>query len=206
MSNSVLRSPDYREAVRLYAKRDYKGAFTRVEGLLRVTPDRADTAEDRVFLLRQKDICQAALSGKPNTSGSAPLAPPPAPRARVASNADCGPRALLIACERLQVKDTSLPALRRAAGTNKDGTTLDGLAQAARSVGLKAEGVQMDENALARLACPAVAWMDGNHYAAVLSVRGDAATVRDPNHLQEETLPLKSLLARSGGVLLTLSR
>lgn len=100
----------------------------------------------------------------------------------------------------------SLPALTRVAGTTPEGTTLAGLQKAAASLGLVAAGVQMDKDALANLSRPALAWVDGNHYLTVLRVKGDTATIHDPNQPQKEEVPLSDLLGRSGGVLLTLQR
>ena len=121
------------------------------------------------------------------------------------SQADCGPRALLLLCPQLGVH-TSLDTLRKQAGTTAAGTSLAGLAKAAQAVGLKARGVRVDKQALTQLSDPAVAWVDGNHYVALLSVEGQRATIHDPNQPQEEVLPVTRLLQRSGGVLLTLSR
>ena len=64
----------------------------------------------------------------------------------------------------------------------------------------------MDLPALERLSQPAIVWVDGNHYVALLSVEGQQATIHDPNQPNEEVLPVNKLLQRSGGVLLTLSR
>jgi ABC-type bacteriocin/lantibiotic exporter with double-glycine peptidase domain len=100
----------------------------------------------------------------------------------------------------------TLQELTRAAGTTPQGTTLAGLARAAKRHGLKASGVQMDLPALANLSSPAIAWMDGSHYVAVLRVNGDTATIHDPNKPGKEDLPLRDLLGRSGGILLTLQR
>lgn len=128
----------------------------------------------------------------------------PQQREENASPADCGPRALLLACHELDAP-TSVAVLTRAAGTTAAGTTLVGLQKAATSVGLKATGVQVDRDALAALSHPAIAWVDGSHYVAVLGVNGDTATIHDPNKERKENVPLSDLLGRSGGVLLTLA-
>ena len=99
-----------------------------------------------------------------------------------------------------------MDTLTKRAGTTAAGTSLAGLARAAQAVGLKAKGVCVDREALAQLSEPAVAWVDGNHYVALLSVEGQRATIHDPNQQTEEVLPITKLLQRSGGVLLTLSR
>jgi ABC-type bacteriocin/lantibiotic exporter with double-glycine peptidase domain len=100
----------------------------------------------------------------------------------------------------------TLEELRNVAGTTEQGTSLAGLAKAARVKGLKAKGVQMDRNALSNLSHPAIAWTDSNHFVAVLAVNGDRATVRDPNQEGKEEVSVNELLGRCGGVLLTLSR
>jgi ABC-type bacteriocin/lantibiotic exporter with double-glycine peptidase domain len=64
----------------------------------------------------------------------------------------------------------------------------------------------VDKAALEQLSPPAIVWVDGNHYVALLSVTGERATIHDPNQPTEEVIPIQELLQRSGGVLLTLSR
>jgi hypothetical protein len=202
-----MGAPEYRLARQQFAAKDYRGALEKVDGLLART---GLTEQDRAYLLRQRQICQDAIAGKKPNITSATSANVVADRQvkRSVAPADCGPQALLLVCQKLNIPPTEATpeGLRSAAGTGKNGTTLAGLKKAAESVGLVAEGVQMDLHALARLETPAVAWMDGNHYIAVLSVHGDTATVHDPNRGEVETVPLSQLLARSGGVLLTLNR
>jgi hypothetical protein len=122
---------------------------------------------------------------------------------------DCGPRALLLACDRLGVR-TSLAALTKAAGTNSRGTSLAGLKRAAESLHLNAEGLQTGREALPGLPMPAIAWVHGDHYVAVLALSGrgesGTATVHDPNEPTEKTASQESLLQDCGGYLLTLSR
>ena len=87
---------------------------------------------------------------------------------------------------------------------------MEGLAKAAKSVGLQPEGVQMSREALAEAPMPAIAWVreerypDG-HYLAVLSIEGSGekatATIHDPN-AGEETISQETLLRRSNGYLL----
>lgn len=64
----------------------------------------------------------------------------------------------------------------------------------------------MDRAALSQLSSPAIAWVDGDHYVAVLSVKGETAIIHDPNQSNEEKITTDELLRRSGGVLLLLSR
>ena len=144
----------------------------------------------REFCRRQEAICPSRLVRRgfahlPSNSGGdgtrnrvAPLPPNsgglvarPDP-ARRNGDADRGPRALMLACERLGVR-ASLPALRRPAGTGVSGTTLAGLKRAPEGLHLRAEGVQAGREALSKLPTPALAWVHGDHYVAVVALRGE---------------------------------
>jgi hypothetical protein len=200
---SVQQFAAYQEAVQLYARHDYRGALAALDRLEAV-PGR--TAADRAFLERQREICEAAQGGGVRVfthSGGQATTPSPQRVLRTAEQADCGPRALLIVCRKLGIAAT-LADLRQKASTTGGGTTLAGLAKAARAEGLKPEGIHVDRDALANLSSTALAWVDGDHYLAVLSVDGDQATIHDPNKRDEETIPTDDLLRRSGGILLTL--
>jgi len=163
---------------------------------------------EQAFLARQRLLCQKAIEAPDPATIAAPRVPAPV---TAAPAADCGPRALQYVCDALRV-ETTVPTLAKRAGLNARGTTLAGLERAARSYGLKTEGVQMDRNALAHLRTPALAWWQGDHFVAILSVRTSpvtgqsTATIHDPNQNNEEEKPLGELLAQSGGVLLTIAR
>ncbi|MER3418448.1 MAG: hypothetical protein C4343_04960 [Chloroflexota bacterium] len=92
----------------------------------------------------------------------------------------------------------------RATGAGASGRT--SASRAARARDLTATGLQVDADALSQLSSPALAWVDANHYVAVLSVTGETATIHDPNRPVAETISTADLLARSQGILLTLSR
>lgn len=204
---AVQSTPQYRQAVRFFAHRDYAHALAAVDRLL-AEPQVAQDPVGSRFLRAQQAICRHALSPRaPYPVARHPQdtpSPRPASLAEPTARADCGPRALLLACQALGTPAT-LDELRRQAGTTAAGTSLRGLAQAAKDHGLRATGVQVDLPALEQAATPAIAWVDGNHYVALLSVEGRQATVHDPNHPQKEVLSTRALLQRSGGVLLTLS-
>jgi ABC-type bacteriocin/lantibiotic exporter with double-glycine peptidase domain len=122
-----------------------------------------------------------------------------------ASAADCGPRALLIICDHLGVS-AHLDTLRRYAGTTGQGTSMFGLQKAAEAYGLHATGVQATGAAIEQISGPAIAWVDRNHYIAVLSVQGEKVRIHDPNQPKEELISTDDLLRRSGGYLLLISR
>ncbi len=80
------------------------------------------------------------------------------------------------------------------------------LAQAAKAVGLQAEGVQVSREALPDVDMPALAYVNSNHFVLVeeMQGRGESGTVRihDPNHAQEETISQERLLRLCSGYLL----
>ena len=129
----------------------------------------------------------------------------------VVGSGDCGPRALAIAAKELRVK-ADLAGLTKACNTTADGTTLEGLMKGAKSIGLNATGVQVDRDALAQLPTPAIAWWEGNHFVAVLKISENAFTgevsalIHDPNQIKPGNVKLADLLAKSGGIILTLKR
>ncbi len=198
---SVRSSAEYQEAVRRYARKDYHCALALLDTLLS-SPHRTDA--ECAFLVRQRVLCERALTGPSSRAIHPSLTSPNLPLSASAPT-DCGPRALLLACRKLGIPAT-LDELRQHAGTNSRGTTLDGLAHAAQAKGLQADGVQMDREALAHLDRIAIAWVDGDHYVAILSVDGDRATIHDPNKINEEVITTDELLRRTGGILLRLSR
>lgn len=193
----------YRSAEAAYARRDYAAALTLLNRL--AAAPNAST-DERAFLVRQQALCQKALKVPTPVAVTSPSA---FPAPTVAT--DCGPRALKFVCDSLRIQ-TTVATLATRAGANKRGTSLAGLSDAARSLGLKTQGVQMDRNALAHLRTPAIAWWQGDHFVAVLSVHTSpltgqtTATIHDPNKNGKEEKPLGELLTQSGGVLLTVAR
>ncbi len=155
------------------------------------------TAQERAFCQEQRAICLKDAGDLP-VSAPGSMAPEPA-------DADCGPRALFLVCQKLGVS-TSVERLRQLAGTTDKGTSMAGLAKAAEAVGLKAEGMQVSREALAEIELPAIAWVNQNHYVALLSVQGEGeqatATIHDPNATEEQTLDREQLLRMSSGYLL----
>jgi hypothetical protein len=198
---SISENPDYQAAVKLFAAGDKAAALKALEAI-RKTPKLSVT--DQAFLDKQIAIC----NNKPIDSLTQTTARS-APKAIGAG--DCGPRALLIAAKEFGI-NADLSALTKAASTTTDGTNLEGLTKAAKSIGIKAEGIQADKDALARIPVPAIAWWQGNHFVAVLKISESlldgkqTAQIHDPNKPEPETIPLETLLAQSGGILLTLEK
>jgi hypothetical protein len=221
VSVSAARSPSSSEAVSLVQSLPlYQQAeaacqqqqFHKAARLLsRLAASPGLSADALTFLHEQRAICLRDAGEKvpPSVAVVPPPAPVPPPVSSSSVSADCGPRALALVCQRLGVS-ASVARLRQAAGTTEQGTSMAGLAKAARAVGLKAEGVQVSREGLGHVELPALAWVNSSHYLVVWSVQGDAeqgtATIRDPNQVQEETIPREKLLQLCGGYLLLVHR
>jgi ABC-type bacteriocin/lantibiotic exporter with double-glycine peptidase domain len=165
------------------------------------------TQADKDFLTKQIAICQ----GKDTKQTQNPSTTNATPRPSDPSDANCGARALTLAARELGVK-SDVTTLTKAAHTDGNGANLEGLEAAARSIGLKSESVQVDKDALESLQTPAIAWWEGNHYVVLLKVDKNtftgttSATIHDPNNTEAISMPLNDVLAKSGGIFLTLKR
>ena len=204
----VQTLPLYQQAQAACKEQRYGQAATLLQQLTALS---SLTAAERAFVLQQRALCLKdaglpVLASSISPSGAAP-APALSTAAPSLTNADCGPRALLLLCHQLGVK-TTLPFLRQKAGTTKTGTSLAGLATAAQAVGLKAEGVQVSREALPEVETPALAYVNGNHFIAVLALSGKGknatARVQDPNAAGEATISQERLLRLCSGYLLLL--
>lgn len=198
-ADAVRSSPLYQQARQACKRYDYRRAADLLQTLAK-TPDL--TPDAVAFCSTQRTLCLQEAGLLPKKSIATPSLPVPA-------DADCGPRALLLVCQKLGVR-SDLETLRKLAGTTAKGTTMEGLQQAAEKLGLKAEGVQVSREALTTASLPALAWTNRNHYVALLALSGTGdqarATIHDPNRPSEETLSQEQLLQRSGGFLLLIHR
>lgn len=96
-----------------------------------------------------------------------------------ASRADCGPEALHAACEFMGVPST-IDELAQTAGTSAKGTSMLGLARAARKKGLTARGLKVNYAYLDEMPMPAIVWVNGDHFMLITSVQGHVLTAFDP--------------------------
>jgi hypothetical protein len=190
----------YQQAEQACAQKQYLHAAHLLERLC-ATPGLS--AAEVAFCRQQRNIClrDAGVLPASAPTSTTPVLPP--------ATADCGPRALALVCQQLGVS-VSVERLRPLAATTQKGTSLEGLAKAARALGLKAEGVQVSREALAEIETPAVAWVNGNHYISVQSVKGEGeqgtAVIHDPNAASEQTIPQEQLLRQCSGYLLLVHR
>ncbi len=208
----VQAQPLYQQAVQECQVKRYKHASNL---LLCLASQPGLNAQEAAFVQQQQAICllDAHLPIPPTLCAPAPATSSPSSvtslqkgvGALSPADADCGPRALLLLCQREGVA-ASLSQLRQLAGTTAEGTSLAGLEKAAKTVGLKVEGVQVSREALGDVDMPALAYVNGNHFIAVLSIQGrgeDAtATVHDPNNAQEQTIGQERLLRLCSGYML----
>ncbi len=80
-------------------------------------------------------------------------------------------------------KKQSIGVLREAAGTDRHGTNLAGLVEAAKAIGFDARGVRATKDALREIQFPAIAhWSEGgrNHFVVVFKFNNKRVTVGDP--------------------------
>jgi hypothetical protein len=200
---TVRLHPDYKRAEILFHAGERTKARSIFVGLLR---NPTLTLQDKQFLQRQIFIADGNKTPL-GFIGKTPIGA----RSSQTPSADCGPRALKIAAEAVGIP-VQMATLIKVSKTNKDGTSLEGMILGAESLGLKSEGVQVDKDALSKITPPAVVWIDGNHYVALLKIVRNPLTdsvnalIHDPNESQEKSLPIEELLSRSGGIVLTLRR
>ena len=132
-------------------------------------------------------------------TASSPAPPPARPRAALA---DCGPRALLTLCRQAKIPAT-LAELRKRCGTTADGTTLEGLAKAAKEKGLRVEALQVDDWFLRRHRPSGIGWTDGDHYVAFTPGRSAGeVSLFDPNERVAHPATVEELIRRSQGIVL----
>lgn len=111
-------------------------------------------------------------SAKPEQSA------PALPEAGVSGNIMCGPAALQTVCRSLGL-DIPVEAIARLAGTDSSGTTMYGLAQAARQMGFNAVGMNLSRNELTNYRKPLIAYLKPNHFIAVGSINDQKVTYSD---------------------------
>ncbi len=198
---TVALSPLYLEAETLCTQKRFGQA---ADSLLRLSRTSNLSSEDRAYCLQQRQLCLSHLTGSKLQAVSISTS------AQSAFSTDCGPLALLAVSQKYGIK-TSLAELRAAGGTTSEkGTSMQGMTKAALKAGWKSEGVQVNREALPDVPLPAIAWTEGNHYVAVLEMRGRGETgtalIQDPAKPEPEKISQEVLLQRCGGYLLLLKR
>ncbi len=92
---------------------------------------------------------------------------------------DCGAACLAMVC-RAFGHDVSLTAIRHAAGTQVDGTTLRGLQRGGEEIGLSMRTIKSSPDRVDSLPLPAILHWQGNHWVVLYRVDADKLRIADP--------------------------
>ena len=101
------------------------------------------------------------------------------PFAKQHSARDCGAACLLM-IGKYWGKQFSLNQLRQLANVNRDGASLQGLVNAAESLGFSVRPIKGNLDGLAQKFLPAIAHWEGNHYIVVYAITHRRVIVSDP--------------------------
>ncbi|QNL50728.1 peptidase domain-containing ABC transporter [Olivibacter sp. SDN3] len=122
--------------------------------------------------------------------------------------ADCG-AACLASIAAFYKLEVPLARIRQYASTDKKGTNVLGLMEAATKMGFSAKGVRGSEESLPEVPCPAIAHVvlksQLNHYVVIYNITKTYVEVMDPAIGTIEKVPLSDFKAIWTGVLLLLT-
>ncbi|MCB9778806.1 MAG: peptidase domain-containing ABC transporter [Alphaproteobacteria bacterium] len=110
---------------------------------------------------------------------------------------DCGAASLAMVCRHFG-RQVSITRIRAQVGTGYDGTSLSGICDGARALGLAARAVKVSKSRLDQLPLPAIVHLDANHWAVLWDVTADAVKLADPG-VGQRTLPRDEFLDRWSG-------
>jgi ABC-type bacteriocin/lantibiotic exporter with double-glycine peptidase domain/CRP-like cAMP-binding protein len=152
------------------------------EEILPVTPDAVDSVADRPEALGAEGADEPT-DAEPQADG--PTASATRDRIRRFPHvwqldaADCG-----VACLAMVTRhfghEVSVGHIRAAVGTGVDGTSLRGLTDGGRAIGLVSRSVRMSKSRLDELPLPAVVHWEGNHWVVVYDVDRRRVRIADP--------------------------
>lgn len=91
----------------------------------------------------------------------------------------CGPKSLLVICQKLGIETTMEELTRLSDYKEKQGTSMYGLYRAAQQKGLYAVGMKIGIDDLAKLKVPAIAHLWDNHFVVVEATGTDTIIVTD---------------------------
>ncbi len=93
---------------------------------------------------------------------------------------DCGPAALAAICRHYGIRATE-EDIAGLAGTTGLGTSMEGLAAAARQKGLSVQGVEATPEELSKLPLPCLLYYSAGHFAVLTGVRAGRFYLADPS-------------------------
>jgi ABC-type bacteriocin/lantibiotic exporter with double-glycine peptidase domain/CRP-like cAMP-binding protein len=103
------------------------------------------------------------------------------PFVRQIDEMDCGAACLAMVCRSFG-HDVSMTAIRQAAGTGLEGTSLRGLTRGGEEIGLAMRAIKSSPDRLDTLPLPAISHWDGNHWVVIHGIDGDRVRIADPAH------------------------
>jgi ABC-type bacteriocin/lantibiotic exporter with double-glycine peptidase domain/CRP-like cAMP-binding protein len=173
----MARSPRFRSRLtELAEQRNLRGSF---EGAAAAGLEE----EDRYLHPERAAMPHVALRSSPH--GAAPPRESRRNRGRrfpfVAQYdaSDCGVACLAMVARRFG-KKASVTYLRDVAGTGTEGTTLTGIVEAGRAIGLDVEPLRASKDRLDELTLPAIVHYKGNHWIVLYAVAAREVYVADP--------------------------
>jgi ABC-type bacteriocin/lantibiotic exporter with double-glycine peptidase domain/CRP-like cAMP-binding protein len=101
------------------------------------------------------------------------------PFVRQIDEMDCGAACLAMVCRSFG-HNVSITAIRQAAATGVEGTSLRGLTRGGEELGLKMRAIKSSADRLDDLPLPAISHWDGHHWVVIYSVDGDRVRIADP--------------------------
>ncbi len=115
----------------------------------------------------------------------------------------CGPMALLGICRILDIS-VGLEKVVALSNLNDFGTSMYGLSQAAKSLGLNAVGIEADLDTLTQLQKPSIIFVNNNHYIAIVGYGNNCFQVVDSGRLY--TIQKAKLEKKYSGKALVISK
>lgn len=101
----------------------------------------------------------------------------------------CGPKALEKLLPLYGKPAMSYKELAKLAGTNDEGTTMEGMKKACESLGLQPVGLELNAKDLLELTKPTI-WLIEQHYVVIEEIKGGKALLFDPRFRSEEWVDL----------------
>jgi len=90
----------------------------------------------------------------------------------------CGPKSIAYLLEKLGKPSKDYREIAKLCRTNDQGTTMQGMRDGLKALGVVTEGLMVNRKDFANLSLPAI-WLDQDHYTVLTSIKGDTAMVFD---------------------------
>jgi ABC-type bacteriocin/lantibiotic exporter with double-glycine peptidase domain len=101
----------------------------------------------------------------------------------------CGPKSIVDLLGRLGLPKKDYKEVAKLCRTNDQGTSLQGMRDGLKALGVKTDGLMVNRKDFAKLGTPAI-WLDKDHYVVLLSVKGNQAEVFDTRYSSRRLVKL----------------